>query len=631
MPRAVHRLTSLGSETFSSLQACPQPPDVSSTRYVCIKKGDTLWDLARKHHIKGGYRRLFAINKENPFVKSPHLILTGGYLLLTPAVAKPALATVTVSPGESTDVTRTEPAVTTPRRQPSSIIPEKPTALIKMQKDPILTSWDESAGRIFPLHAFVGGQSLTWERRLTEIGRRVTKVAVGLPLIRVGVKFAGPRLLGADIRIGVPQFGVGISYEGGLSVYVRESAGSFRTKDFGDHWVNRLVTAAGNVFKSHPRIDFEEVILKTAEKIAQNRGVQTALRYLEEIYPHAKPAQLQTALGVINIKASDPSRAVVGVGGAQEFSILKSQIANYRDLVKKLGVEKAFEAFAAQNPQVPSSLLREIAFKARFGGGVFSLGEFAAMFGMAWLLDRLGQKFELQMNPAVYSVGVNGIPLTLVESAKAYLAGDFKDGIKTGLKRVGTRVKSAGAGLLGAIGGQMTTSHLLDKIEENADPQSFLRYLSEPHSWGRLGTEIGGAIAGRAVQQKVISPMLSGIKTILQKAPIQVMPGAVGTGIRTAVKRLGVGAIAVSGADMVFDKLVIDSEAERILNARVADRVYENEVYTLDKWDFLVVPLAVKGLRAGCRALAGSSMDWAIAKGNPQVREQIIRDDQLKL
>ncbi|MDI6102788.1 transglycosylase family protein [Actinoplanes sp. NEAU-A12] len=46
----------------------------SGKTYV-VRPGDTLASIAKKHHVKGGWRTLFALNKKT--VKSPSMIFTG--------------------------------------------------------------------------------------------------------------------------------------------------------------------------------------------------------------------------------------------------------------------------------------------------------------------------------------------------------------------------------------------------------------------------------------------------------------------------------------------------------------------------------------------------------------------------
>jgi hypothetical protein len=66
---------------------------------------------------------------------------------------------------------------------------------------------------------------------------------------------------------------------------------------------------------------------------------------------------------------------------------------------------------------------------------------------------------------------------------------------------------------------------------------------------------------------------------------------------------------------------------ESWVNKRVTDRVYDEEVYELDGWDLLILPLAVKGIRAGCRELAPDAMNWAVMKDNGKIKKEILKGD----
>ena len=66
------------------------------------------------------------------------------------------------------------------------------------------------------------------------------------------------------------------------------------------------------------------------------------------------------------------------------------------------------------------------------------------------------------------------------------------------------------------------------------------------------------------------------------------------------------------------------TSAEKDLNRAVADRVYDENVYTLDSYDILLLPLVLKGLRAGSRWLLPTLTEAAVSADHPEIRDQIL-------
>src|SRR5262249_23502361 len=71
-------------------------------------------------------------------------------------------------------------------------------------------------------------------------------------------------------------------------------------------------------------------------------------------------------------------------------------------------------------------------------------------------------------------------------------------------------------------------------------------------------------------------------------------------------------------------RLIVDSDYDTWVNRRVADKVYDKEVYQLDSHDWFVLPLALKGLRAGARFLAPDAIDWSVAFDESKMRENVL-------
>jgi len=93
--------------------------------------------------------------------------------------------------------------------------------------------------------------------------------------------------------------------------------------------------------------------------------------------------------------------------------------------------------------------------------------------------------------------------------------------------------------------------------------------------------------------------------------------------------RIGAGALRVGLLDMAIDGVFFE-DYEKSVNQRVTDQVYDENVYTLSGWDLLVLPLAVKGVRAAGRGLAPTTMNWAVARDNADLKEKVLAEDRSK-
>lgn len=93
--------------------------------------------------------------------------------------------------------------------------------------------------------------------------------------------------------------------------------------------------------------------------------------------------------------------------------------------------------------------------------------------------------------------------------------------------------------------------------------------------------------------------------------------------------RAGNRVLLVAIADFAFSKIFVKNDYERTVHKRVADQVYDEEVFRVSlKKDWWVLPLGVKLLRMGSRALAPNSIDWAVTHDNPKLKETILAQDR---
>ncbi|MCE9626243.1 MAG: hypothetical protein K8R69_12470 [Deltaproteobacteria bacterium] len=103
------------------------------------------------------------------------------------------------------------------------------------------------------------------------------------------------------------------------------------------------------------------------------------------------------------------------------------------------------------------------------------------------------------------------------------------------------------------------------------------------------------------------------------------IPGA--ARLAPIASRASIGLALVWGMNKCFE-WGIGSDYEASVNRRVTDQIYDKHVYELDGWDFLVLPLAVKGVRAGSRFLAPDAMNWAVTVDNADLKAAVYAEDK---
>jgi len=91
--------------------------------------------------------------------------------------------------------------------------------------------------------------------------------------------------------------------------------------------------------------------------------------------------------------------------------------------------------------------------------------------------------------------------------------------------------------------------------------------------------------------------------------------------------RAGNRVLLVAISDFAFGKLFVDNDYQGSIHKRVADKVYDQHVYKLNGWDLLVLPAALKLVRAGARELAPNAIDWSVTVDNPDLKSQVVAED----
>lgn len=141
-------------------------------------------------------------------------------------------------------------------------------------------------------------------------------------------------------------------------------------------------------------------------------------------------------------------------------------------------------------------------------------------------------------------------------------------------------------------------------------------FVKEDHWARKYGSPVAGGLgvaAPEIARATGLATRLSSIPAVSRVAPI--------------ASRATIGLAAVWVMNKAF-QWGIGSDYEASVNRRVTDQIYDEHVYELDGWDFLVVPLAVKGLRAGSRFLAPDAMEWAVTQDNDDLKAKVYEEDK---
>lgn len=141
-------------------------------------------------------------------------------------------------------------------------------------------------------------------------------------------------------------------------------------------------------------------------------------------------------------------------------------------------------------------------------------------------------------------------------------------------------------------------------------------FVKEDHWARKYGSPIAGGaglVAPEVIRATGLASRLSTIPLASRVAPI--------------ASRATIGLAAVWVMNKGF-QWGVGSDYEASVNRRVTDQIYDKHVYELDGWDFFVLPLAVKGLRAGSRFLAPDAIEWAVMKDNADLKEMVYTEDK---
>jgi hypothetical protein len=154
-------------------------------------------------------------------------------------------------------------------------------------------------------------------------------------------------------------------------------------------------------------------------------------------------------------------------------------------------------------------------------------------------------------------------------------------------------------------------------------------FVDSENPWRKYGSPIAGGVGmiapevakTAAVQRLAASAASSRIATGL----LGRFAGARAVG--SVASKATLGLALVWGMNKIF-QWSIGSDYEASVNQRVTDLIYDKHVYELDGWDFLVVPLALKGVRASARFIAPDAMEWAVTKDNADLKDGIYKQDE---
>lgn len=149
-------------------------------------------------------------------------------------------------------------------------------------------------------------------------------------------------------------------------------------------------------------------------------------------------------------------------------------------------------------------------------------------------------------------------------------------------------------------------------------------YVAADDPWRKYGSPIAGGVGMVAPELlgRYVAPRLAATAVGSRLAT-----SLVGRAVGGVASRATVGLALVWGMNKIF-QLGVGSDYEASVNQRVTDLIYNEHVYKLNGWDLLVLPLAVKGIRAGSRFLAPDAMEWAVTKDNADLKAGIYEQDE---
>lgn len=148
-------------------------------------------------------------------------------------------------------------------------------------------------------------------------------------------------------------------------------------------------------------------------------------------------------------------------------------------------------------------------------------------------------------------------------------------------------------------------------------------YVNSDDPWRKYGSPIAGGVGMVAPELlgRYVAPRLAA--TALGS---RLATSLVGRAVGGVASRATVGLALVWGMNKIF-QWGVGSDYEASVNQRVTDLIYDEHVYKLSGWDLLVLPLAVKGIRAGSRFIAPDAMEWAVTKDNADLKAGIYEQD----
>lgn len=145
------------------------------------------------------------------------------------------------------------------------------------------------------------------------------------------------------------------------------------------------------------------------------------------------------------------------------------------------------------------------------------------------------------------------------------------------------------------------------------------------------------AVAARTWLAEAIPALATRISPTLGRVATGFFERAAVTGAGTAATGFSVGrfvkgglisAVLIYGLDKTFELGVVGDDYKKSINKRVADLIYEKNVNHWHWSDAFILPLALRGIRAGSRAIAPNAMEWGIARDHPDLVEKIIQADK---
>ena len=149
-------------------------------------------------------------------------------------------------------------------------------------------------------------------------------------------------------------------------------------------------------------------------------------------------------------------------------------------------------------------------------------------------------------------------------------------------------------------------------------------FVDSENPWRKYGSPIAGG-AGMLAPELAKTAVVQRLAT--SAAGQRLATSLLGRAVGGVASRATVGLALVWGMNKIF-QWGIGSDYEASVNQRVTSKIYDEHVYKLDGWDLLVLPLAVKGVRASARFIAPDAMEWAVTKDNADLKEGIYKQDE---